>query len=229
LGVRRFAAGKLARDDILKIIHTIFEPDRRTGRVTDRANPDCLWVFAGDGRATQKLDGIACLVRAGVLWRRCKKRFWQSLPAEFLSDGIDAETRRPVGWVPVGAHARDAKMRSAFAILLDGAENFGPLDDGTFELLGPRIKGNPENTAGHVLFRHSAAPAFYPEPPRRFDKLRAWLDGMDIEGLVYHHPDGCMAQITLRDFGLKRARAGRLSFFFGHAAPKTLVSIDPDV
>jgi hypothetical protein len=210
------------------MIPTIFDRDRRTGRVADRANPDCSWVFAGEGRATQKLDGIACLVRDGVLWRRYKKRFWQAPPAGFLSDGSDAGTRRAVGWVPVGAHARDARFRSAFALLLDAAENFGPLDDGTFELLGPGIKGNPEHTTGHVLVRHRAAPTFHPEPPRSFDTLRAWLKSMDIEGLVYHHSDGRMAQITLRDFGLKRSRAGLLSSLFGPTAPKTLVSIDLD-
>jgi hypothetical protein len=41
-------------------------------------------------------------------------------------------------------------------------------------------------------------------PPRDFDGLRTWLAGKDIEGIVWHHPDGRMAKIKLRDFGLKR-------------------------
>ena len=151
---------------------------------------------------------------------------WRRRPADFLPEGLHNKTRLLAGWVPVGTHARDSKFRSAFELLLDSVENFGPFDDGTFELLGPGIKGNPELYAGHVLFRHSAAPTFYPEPPRSFDALRAWFNGMDIEGLVYHHPDGRMAQVTLRDFGLKRARPGVLSFIFGHTAPKALVSFD---
>jgi len=34
--------------------------------------------------------------------------------------------------------------------------------------------------------------------------LREWFKGRDIEGLVFHHPDGRMAKIKKRDFGLKR-------------------------
>jgi len=34
--------------------------------------------------------------------------------------------------------------------------------------------------------------------------FREWLKGRDIEGLVFHHPDGRMAKIKKRDFGLKR-------------------------
>lgn len=45
------------------------------------------------------------------------------------------------------------------------------------------------------------------QPPRDFDGLRAWLDGKDIEGIVFHHPDGRMAKIKLRDFGLRRPKA----------------------
>ena len=40
--------------------------------------------------------------------------------------------------------------------------------------------------------------------PRTFARLREWLATQDVEGIVFHHPDGRMAQVTLRDFGLKR-------------------------
>ncbi len=196
--------------------------------MVDRENPECAWVFAGEGHATQKLDGIACLVRDGVLWRRCYLRRRQSAPAGFMREDIDTGTGRVFGWVPVGDGADDAKYRSAFERLADAAENFGPLADGRFELLGPKVNGNPERLAGHVLVRHMAAPRFHPEPPRSFGGLRAWLDGMDIEGLVFHHPDGRMAKITLRDFGLKRARSSLLSLLFGQPPPKTLISGDLD-
>jgi hypothetical protein len=41
--------------------------------------------------------------------------------------------------------------------------------------------------------------------PRTFDALREYLKPQDIEGIVWHHPDGRMAKIKKRDFGLKRA------------------------
>jgi hypothetical protein len=44
----------------------------------------------------------------------------------------------------------------------------------------------------------------YPDAPRTFNELREWLSGMDIEGIVFHHPDGRMAKIKKRDFGIRR-------------------------
>jgi hypothetical protein len=32
---------------------------------------------------------------------------------------------------------------------------------------------------------------------------------IDIEGLVFHHPDGRMAKIKLRDFGMKRGGSSK--------------------
>jgi len=35
--------------------------------------------------------------------------------------------------------------------------------------------------------------------------LKAWMTGRDVEGIVWHHPDGRMAKLKLRDFGIRRA------------------------
>lgn len=43
----------------------------------------------------------------------------------------------------------------------------------------------------------------YPDAPRDFDGIKAWLTDRQIEGLVWHHDDGRMAKIKRRDFGLK--------------------------
>lgn len=42
------------------------------------------------------------------------------------------------------------------------------------------------------------------DPPRRFDLLREWFRGKNIEGIVWHHPDGRMVKIKKKDFGLGR-------------------------
>lgn len=34
--------------------------------------------------------------------------------------------------------------------------------------------------------------------------LRSYLANKDIEGIVWHHPDGRMVKIKGKDFGLKR-------------------------
>ncbi len=44
------------------------------------------------------------------------------------------------------------------------------------------------------------------DPPRTFAECRGWFARHDVEGIVWHHPDGRMAKLKARDFGLKRER-----------------------
>ena len=81
-------------------------------------------------------------------------------------------------------------------------------ENGTYELVGPKIQGNPERFDLYEFVRHSTAPIFY-DAPRTFDGLREWLSRRDIEGIVWHHPDGRMAKIKKRDFGLERIPGAR--------------------
>lgn len=43
----------------------------------------------------------------------------------------------------------------------------------------------------------------YPLAPHDFEGIKGFLAENVIEGLVWHHPDGRMAKIKRRDFGLK--------------------------
>jgi len=183
----------------MKKIPTLFERDWSgdRSRVTREVHPGCEWVPAGDGDATRKLDGTCCMVRGGVLYKRRELRKGEAAPAAFEIADTDDETGKTVGWVPVGDGPEDRYHREAF--------DAGVLADGTYELIGPKVQGNPEGVKGrHVLVAHGS----YKEPdaPRDFDGLAAWLGGRDIEGLVFHHPDGRMAKIKGRDFGHKRPR-----------------------
>lgn len=179
-------------------IPTIFERDWNgdRSRVLDVPHKDCGWVFAGEGIATRKIDGTCCMVRGGKLFKRRELKPGQSAPTGFESVSTDEETKKVVGWVPVGDGPEDKWHREAFSITLA---------DGTYELVGPNVQGNPEHYDRNRLVPHSAL-AIPPEdqPPRDFDGIRAWLDGRDIEGVVFHHPDGRMAKIKGRDFGFRR-------------------------
>jgi len=42
------------------------------------------------------------------------------------------------------------------------------------------------------------------EAPRTFNELKEWFKDQDIEGIVWHHPDGRMIKLKKRDFGYKR-------------------------
>lgn len=177
-------------------IPTIFVRDisRQPALVIDEWVAGTEWVRDGEGIATRKYDGTSCLVRAGKLYKRRELRPGDVAPTDFESAGTDENTGKIVGWVPVGDGPEDRWHREAF--------NAPERHDGTYELIGPKVQGNKEGMQMHVLMAHSAADR-YPDAPRHFDALRAWLVENHMEGLVWHHPDGRMAKIKRRDFGLK--------------------------
>lgn len=178
-------------------IPTIFVRDmtRQPALVIPTWSDGCDWVKWGEGFATRKYDGTSCLVRDGKLYKRRELRHGDVSPPDFESLGTDENTGKTVGWVPVGNGTEDRWHREAFA-------EYALLPDGTYELLGPKIQGNKDKRERHTLQPHHLAEVFY-EVPREFEPLKAWLTEHNIEGLVWHHPDGRMAKIKRRDFGLK--------------------------
>jgi hypothetical protein len=168
--------------------------------VLNEPHPDCAWVFAGEGVATQKLDGTACLVRDGVLYKRLELKGDKPAPDGFELVEHDEETGKRVGWVPVGDGPEDRWHREAFGRSLWGPCGVGC--NGTYELVGPKVQGNPEGFAEHTLVSHDLADRL--PAPREYEALREWLATQPIEGIVWHHPDGRMAKIKKKDFGLAR-------------------------
>ena len=182
----------------MKKIPTLFERDWEgdRSRVIDKVHPGCEWVLAGEGVATRKLDGTCCMVRNGKLYKRRELRRGDRQPALFERADYDEETGKTVGWMPCDIGPDDRWHMEAFS----RCKNW---PDGTYELVGPKVQGNPEGWTEHQLIPHGSI--HEGDVPRSFDRLRYWLAVRDIEGIVFHHPDGRMAKIKLRDFGLKRS------------------------
>ena len=134
------------------------------------------------------------MVPSGRLFKRRELKRGDKAPGDFEIADVDAETGKTVGWVPVTDGPEDARHREAFQ---------PDMADGTYELVGPKVQGNPEGYSTHTLVRHDSLRIDEPVP-RDFAGIAAWFVGRNIEGLVFHHPDGRMAKIKLRDFGLKR-------------------------
>jgi hypothetical protein len=186
----------------MKKIPTIFERDWNgdRSRVLDEPVPGCEWVFAGEGVATRKYDGSACLVESGVLYKRHEVREGRTTPEGFRQVDDDLKTGKIIGWVPVGEGPEDKWHRDAWA--RHGLD----LPDGTYELVGPKIQGNPEGYMHHTLVRHAGAEPYI--VPRTFEGMLEFFAENDLEGIVFQHEDGRMAKIKARDFGLKRGRRG---------------------
>lgn len=180
---------------IQSLFHRNFDGDRL---VRDEVVPGSEWVQNGEGIATRKLDGTCCLIRDGKLYKRYEVKVGGKHPHLFEPAGdVDANTGKQQGWVPVGDGPEDKWHREAFR---------PDLPDGTYELVGPKVQGNPEEYAKHVLLKHGLV-VFYDDPPKTFSELKEWFEHHNyIEGIVWHHPDGRMVKLKLKDFGLEREK-----------------------
>lgn len=177
---------------IISLFQRNYDGDRL---VRDEVVPGAEWVLAGEGVATIKYDGTCCMVRGGHLFKRYDAKRGKPPPPGFepAEAAPDAITGHWPGWLPVGEGPGDQWHREAFA--LDPG-----LPDGTYELLGPKVQGNPERLDRHLLARHGAHTigGF----PRDYAGIRDALATMGIEGVVWHHPDGRMVKIKAKDLGL---------------------------
>jgi hypothetical protein len=171
-----------------------FEGNRVVALLPD-VTPGCEWVLTGEGTASRKWDGTACMVKDGVLYKRYDaKRGKVPPPNAIPCDEPDAVTGHHPHWVPVDAANPADKWHSlAWAALPE------PLPDGTYELIGPHINGNPEGAGVEEFRRHGDRPI---DVVRTFDDIREYLTRDRLEGIVFAHPDGRMCKIRRNDFGI---------------------------
>ena len=186
---------KLIGERDVKKIPTIFKrnPDNMKDLLNE-VNPGCEWVFKGEGLARRKYDGTCCLIKDGKFYKRREIKPDREVPENFILEDHDENTGKSFGWVPVN----DSDKWH-----LEACKNPEGHMNGTYELCGPKVQGNPEGLFRHTLIFHSHCDA-YLRAPTGFHELNDWLSNENIEGLVWHHPDGRMAKIKKRDFGLKR-------------------------
>lgn len=156
--------------------------------------PGCEWVIAGEGVASIKRDGTACAVIGGVLHARYDAKRGKAPPPGCIPcSEPDPITGHHPHWQPVADEPHFKWHREAWA-------QRGEMRDGTYELCGPKLQGNPEMLDSHRFIRHGLEIV---EAPRTFDGLRAFLETLQYEGLVFAHPDGRFAKIRRADFGLR--------------------------
>lgn len=182
----------------MKKISTLFKKDpNNLGRVINEVNPENLWVLNGEGVATRKFDGSASAIINGKLYKRYDVKKGRSVPDGAIPcQEADVITGHHPHWVKCDPTKKeDSYFFQAFSDI--------PLkEDGTYELCGEKVQGNPEGITGHQLIKHGKEVLFGFE--YSFDGIRDFLRKTDIEGIVFHHPDGRMCKIRKKDFGIKR-------------------------
>lgn len=198
----------------MRKIISLFKRDYEGSRlVIDAVVEGAEWVVLGEGVATEKLDGTCCMIRDGNLYKRYDRKVIKSARkrgAPFKTEDYkDApknwEAAEPEpnlhtghwpGWVPVGDGPEDVCHR-------EGLVNSPDMWDGTYELCGPKVQGNPYRLDGHYLYPHGEAVLSDAPIVRDYEEVREYLRDNDYEGIVWHHPDGRMVKIKRRDFGFE--------------------------
>lgn len=175
---------------IISVWQRNYETDRL---IRDEVVSGAEWVLAGEGKATRKFDGTCCMVRDLTLFKRYEVKKGKTPPANFEpASEVDPTTGKQQGWVPVGDGPEDRWHREAFT----------DEPDGTYELCGPKVQGNPEGFGSHVLIPHGRE--VLEGVPRTFEGMKKYLEDHAIEGIVFWHDDGRMAKVKAKDYGLKR-------------------------
>ena len=188
----------------MRKIPTLFRrtPDMRS--ITTEPNPECQWVFNGEGYPMRKLNGMACAIMDdGQYVKRREIAAGSDIPPDFIHAAFDETTGKTFGWIPIDFALRENIW------FVEGYQNCSDIRVGTYELIGPKVQANAEaDLCGdrNVIVRHDDAHRLrLEEIDRSFEGIKAKFERWPhIEGYVWHHPDGRMAKIKLRDFNIKR-------------------------
>lgn len=184
---------------VMEKIPTIFDRDDHF-KVTNKVRAGCEWVFAGEGMATEKIDGmnVRLTVRTGTIVRVEKRRNPSKVQKQNgIIDGwyVDADPYSPEDkWI------FEASTKTDVSKWPDGEHSC--------EAVGPHIQGNPLGLAEHKCVPFNMEIPVFEDVPRDFDGIKAFLQIVEsrfspehvAEGIVFHHPDGRRAKIKRKDF-----------------------------
>lgn len=194
----------------MKKISTLFKKDPNDlGKVINEINSENEWVFTDEGvKATRKYDGTSTAIIGGELYKRYDVKKGREVPAGAIPcQEPDQITGHWPHWVLC---QRD---NPADKFHFEAFDNLDAKEDGTYELCGPKVQGNPEKYDRHRLIRHGKVEVLI-NFKLGWVVLKAFLSQSDpvgseyvqfnIEGIVFHHPDGRMCKLRKSDFGIKR-------------------------
>jgi hypothetical protein len=187
----------------MKKISTLFKKDpQNLGRVINEVNPENEWVFT-DGIPTRKYDGAAACIINGEVYKRYDVKKNRQVPDGAIPcQEADLITGHHPHWLKC---SHDKKEDKYFFEGFNSLAGLGKVIDGTYELIGEKVQGNPEKIKGHYLVKHGAEVLAELTTPMTFENLKAYLEKADIEGIVFHHKtDGRMCKLRKSDFGIRR-------------------------
>lgn len=187
----------------MKKISTLFKKDPQDlGRVINEVNPENEWVFTY-GIPTRKFDGTATAIINGEIYKRYDVKKGRQVPDGAIPcQEADLITGHHPHWLKCSHDKNEDKY---FFEGFNSLAELGKVEDGTYELIGEKVQGNPEKIEGHKLVKHGCE--VLQLPSLNFEDLKAFLSDAynDIEGIVFHHKsDGRMCKLRKSDFGIRR-------------------------
>ena len=185
----------------MKKIETLFKKDlNNLAIVTKEYSDKAKFVLDGNYKAYQKLDGTACAIINGELYKRYDAKKGKNIPFGAIPcQEADLITGHHPHWVKV---YKDNPADKYHNEALEMAKDIY-FTDGTYELIGEKIQGNPEKLDGHYLFSHKSIELILEDVS--YDYLKTLLSFKNIEGIVFHSTiSDEMLKIRKTDFGFKR-------------------------
>jgi hypothetical protein len=184
----------------MKKISTLYKKDPKDlGRVINEINPENQWVFDEPGIPTRKYDGTACAIINGELYKRYDVKKGRMVPIGAIPcDDPDSITGHWPHWVKCDRNNPADKYH------FEGFDYLYFKDNGTYELCGEKVQGNPEKIKGHGLIKHGCT--IIQITDLSFEGIKLYFSNPenDIEGIVFHGKEGKMCKIRKSDFGIKR-------------------------
>lgn len=165
------------------------------GQISSEITPGMEWVMAGEGEATEKVDGAACAIINGELYKRYDAKHGKKPPDGAIpcQEKPDPYTGHWPHWVKV-----DAKSKGDRWFVAAYENTPWNREDGTYEAVGLHFQNNPYGLDADFLERHGRIKV--KDFPRTFDGMREWLRVNNVEGIVFWKDGKPQCKIRRKDF-----------------------------
>lgn len=182
----------------MKKMKTLFErqfENHKVAKCLNKVQEGCEWVINGEGYATEKIDGTCCLIQDNILYKRFDYKKGRKLPEGAIpcQEKPDEITGHFPHWVKVDENNPSDKYH------IQAFKEKNKWENGTYELIGKHIQGNPYNLENDVLEKHGTR--ILENVPRDYEGIKKYLAEHYIEGIVFYRRNGEMCKIKRSDFG----------------------------
>lgn len=191
---------------LVKKIPTLFRREYDDGGVvlTREVLPGLEWVLEGKGEATEKVDGAACAIIGGILYKRFDAKHGKEPPPGAIpcQEKPDPYTGHWPHWVAVDSRKASDKWFIQAWVNSPWIGDMGEeRAEGTYEAVGLHFQSNPYGLDADFLERHGRIKV--KDFPRDFVGMREYFRTHVIEGVVFWKDGEPRCKIKRSDFGFK--------------------------